>query len=84
MDGDPRYGEVKQSDQGHIIGQGWSWEEESGLLIPSLVPPAGCIEGCIWLKKKKKKGKRKPAMESLLNIRGEKKGIILVMFLFPT
>lgn len=55
MDGDPRYGEVKQSDQGHIIGQGWSWEEESGLLIPSLVPPAGCIEGCIWLKKKKKK-----------------------------
>lgn len=22
MDGDPRYGEVKQFDQGHIIGQG--------------------------------------------------------------
>lgn len=73
MDGDPRYGEVKQSDQGHIIGQGWSWEEESGLLIPSLVPPAGCIEGCIWLKKKKKKVGENQQWNPILRSGGKKK-----------
>lgn len=49
MDGDLRYGEVKQFDQGHTIGQGWSREEKKGFL--SLVPPAGYIERCRLMQK---------------------------------
>lgn len=48
MDGDLRYVEVKQFDQGHTVGLGWSWEEKSGFLIFSLVPPADYIERCSW------------------------------------
>lgn len=43
MDRDLRYEQVKQFDQGHTIGQGWSWEEKSDFLIPSLVTSAGYI-----------------------------------------
>ena len=64
MDGDLRYVEVKQFDQGHTVGLGWSWEEKSGFLIFSLVPPADYIERCSWLKKKE----RNVEMESHINI----------------
>lgn len=46
-----RYGEVKQFDQGHTIGQGWSREEKKGFF--SLVPPIGYSERCSLIKKKK-------------------------------
>lgn len=48
MDGDLRYVEVKQFDQGHTVGLGWSWEEKSRFSNFSLVPPADYIERCSW------------------------------------